>query len=201
MTSAPETSPRYLFLVASTRETGHLGNTEWLARQAAAALPADVPQRWIHLAPLSLPPFVDLRHTAGQYPMPDGDLKTLLDATLDATDIVLVSPVYWYSLPSPLKTYIDHWSAWMRIPGVPFKEAMARKTLRLITTSGDRAKAQPMIDSVQLCAQFLSMRWGGAQGAVLWGKGGPPDSVRSDTQAVQAASAFLLPAGPVAPGG
>ena len=30
----------FLFLVASTREPGHLGNTEWLARQAAASLPA-----------------------------------------------------------------------------------------------------------------------------------------------------------------
>ncbi|NTV86143.1 MAG: flavodoxin family protein, partial [Burkholderiaceae bacterium] len=72
----------FLFLVASTREAGHLGNTEWLARQAAAALPAGATQHWMHLARMTLPPFVDLRHTAGQYPMPEGDLKTLLDATL-----------------------------------------------------------------------------------------------------------------------
>ena len=58
----------------------------------------------------------------------------------------------------------------MRVPGLDFKDAMGRKTLSLITTSGDRTKAQPMIDSVALCAQFLSMTWGGA----LWGKGGPP---------------------------
>ena len=140
---------------------------------------------------MKLPPFVDLRHTAGQYPMPDGDMRTLLDATLDATDLVLVAPVYWYSLPSPLKSYIDHWSGWMRIPGVPFKASMAQKTLRLISTSGDRAKAQPMIDSVQLCAQFLSMALGGASGPVLWGKGGPPDAVKADLAAVQAARQFL----------
>jgi multimeric flavodoxin WrbA len=183
---------KFLFLVASTREAGHLGNTEWLARQAALALPASASQQWLHLARLNLPPFVDLRHTAGQYPMPDGDLKTLLDATLAATDIVLVAPVYWYSLPSPVKIYIDHWSGWMRIPGVPFKEAMGKKTLRLITTSGDRVKAQPMIDSVQLCAQFLSMAWGGLGGPVLWGKGGPPDAVKADAAAVEAAARFLL---------
>ena len=34
------TTPHYLFLTTSTRESGHLGNTEWLAQQAAAALPA-----------------------------------------------------------------------------------------------------------------------------------------------------------------
>jgi multimeric flavodoxin WrbA len=137
---------------------------------------------------MSLPPFVDLRHTAGQYPAPTGDLAVLLDATMAATDIVFVSPVYWYSIPSPLKTYLDHWSAWMRVPGLPFKEQMAQKTLRLITTSGDRAKAQPMIDSVRLCAQFLSMGWGDA----LWGKGGAPGAVQADADAVAAAAGFLV---------
>ncbi len=188
MSQPQHTSPHVLFIVTSTREPGHLGNTEWLARQAAAALPASTRQTWLSLAGMALPPFVDLRHTAGQYPAPTGDLATLLDATLAATDIVFVSPVYWYSIPAPLKTYLDHWSAWMRVPGLPFKEQMAQKTLRLITTSGDRAKAQPMIDSVRLCAQFLSMAWGDA----LWGKGGPPNAVQADAAAVAAAAGFLL---------
>ena len=182
------TTPHYLFLTTSTRESGHLGNTEWLAQQAAAALPAGTVQTWHHLARMSLPPFVDLRHTVGTYPAPEGDLKTLLDATLAATHIVFVSPVYWFSIPSPLKTYLDHWSGWMRVPGLPFKEQMAAKSLFLITTSGDRAKAQPMIDSVELCAKFLSMPWGGA----LWGKGGPPGAVQADAQAVAQAAHFLL---------
>ena len=43
-------------------------------------------------------------------------------------------------------------------------------------------KAQPMIDSVQLCAQFLGMGWGGA----FWCKGGPPQTVQADTQGVAA---------------
>ncbi|PJI99735.1 multimeric flavodoxin WrbA [Acidovorax sp. 69] len=177
-----------LFLTASTREPGHVGNTEWLARQAAQALPSDSPQTWLNLARMDLPPFVDQRHTAGAYAPPEGDMKTLLDATLAATHIVFVSPVYWFSIPSPLKTYLDHWSAWMRVPGLDFKEPMGAKTLSLITTSGDRAKAQPMIDSVALCAQFLSMRWGGA----LWGKGGPPGAVQADAAAVAGARHFLL---------
>ena len=183
---------RYLFLVASTREPadagGHEGNTEWLARQAAHSLPAETGQTWLHLARMNLPVFVDRRHTTGQYPMPEGDLKTLLDATLSATDIVFVAPVYWYSLPTPLKTYLDHWSAWMRIPGAEFKEQMANKQLHLISTSGDRSKAQPMIDSVKLCAEFLSMPFAG----VLWGKGGPPDAVLGDSEALVAARTFSI---------
>jgi putative NADPH-quinone reductase len=180
-------STQYLFLVASTREEGHLGNTEWLARQAAQHLSADQ-QQWLHLARMSLPPFVDVRHTAGRYELPRGDLRRLLDATMACDCLVLVAPVYWYSFPSNLKTYLDHWSGFMRMAEIDFKSAMAKKTLKLVTTNGDRAKAQPMIDSTELCAQFLSMTWGG----VLWGKGGPPDAVQADAQALEAATTFLL---------
>src|SRR3569623_3291315 len=121
---------RFLFLVASTREPGHEGNSEWLARRAAEVLPAGAAQEWIHVARMSLPPFVDVRHTQGEYPMPEGDLKMLLEASLAATDIVFVSPVYWDSIPAPMKTYIDHWSAWLRVPGLDFMKRMADKTLR-----------------------------------------------------------------------
>lgn len=186
MSSAP-TSRHHLFLTTSTREPGTTGNTEWLARQAAAALPAGHAQTWLALARLQLPMFVDQRHTTGTYAAPEGDMKTLLDATMAATDLVFVAPVYWYSIPSPLKIYLDHWSAWMRIPGLPFKDEMARKTLWLITTSGDRAKAQPMIDSIRLCAQFMAMRYGGE----LWGKGGPPDAVQADAGALSQAATFF----------
>lgn len=197
MESAPPFSPldamdhaaHYLFLIASAREPGHVGNTEWLARRAAAQLPTDTQQTWLHLSDIPLPAFVDQRHTTGTYPWPDDRVRPLLDATMACTDLVLVSPVYWYSFPSALKTYLDHWSAWMRIEGLPFKEAMARKRLHLITTSGNRAKAQPMIDSTMLCAEFLSMTFAGA----LWGKGGPPGAVQSDDVAIAAADRFFLP--------
>lgn len=177
----------FLFLVASTREPGHVGNTEWLARTAAANLPSGTQQTWLRLADFALPPFVDIRHTVGTYPWPEGDPRRLLEATLACTDLVLVSPVYWYSFPSSLKTYLDHWSAWLRIPGLAFKDAMAKKRLYLVTTNGDRTKAQPMIDSTRLSAQFFSMPFGG----VLWGKGGAPGAVRSDATAVAAAETFF----------
>ncbi len=183
---------RLLFLVASTREPGHVGNTEWLARRAAERLPADAAQTWTHLAGLTLPPFVDQRHTVGTYDAPVGDAAALLAATLACTELVFVSPVYWYSIPSPLKVYLDHWSAWMRVPGVDFKAKMATKSLALITTSGDREKAQPMIDSVRLCGEFLGMRWTGA----LWGRGGAPGAVEQDAEATAGAESFLWERGP-----
>ncbi len=120
--------------------------------------------------------------------MPTGTLKTLLDETMRCTDLVLVAPVYWYSFPNTLKLYLDHWSAWMRVDGLGFQQAMAQKRLYLITTSGNQAKAQPMIDSSKYCADFLSMQFGG----VLWGKGGPPGAVATDAHALAAAKTFFM---------
>lgn len=182
-----------LFLVASTRQPGVLGNTEILARAAADGLPADARQTWRALHGLALPPFQDHRHDRGTYPMPEAadaatrDLRSLLDDTLAATDLVFVAPVYWYSLPAPLKLYLDHWSAFLRVPGLDFKARMAAKRLWLITTSGNRPKAQPMIDSLRLSAEFCGATWGGE----LWGQGGEPGTVRADAQALAAAQAFL----------
>jgi multimeric flavodoxin WrbA len=179
-----------LFLVASTRLSGTLGNTEALARAAAAGLPAGTAVTWRHLNGLQLPPFEDRRHDRGTNPAPSGDLALLLDDLLAATDVVFVAPVYWYSLPAPLKAFIDHWSAFLRVPGLDFKARMAGKRLALVTTSGDRAKAQPMVDSVALIAGFMGMAWGGA----LWGLGGPPGTVAGDAAAQAAAPGFLTSA-------
>ena len=177
----------FLFLNGSTRPSEQTGNTETLARIAAQHLPAGATQQWIQLARLSLPLFEDHRHTTGVYPLPEGDAKGLLDATLAASDLVIVSPVYWFSIPSPIKVYLDHWSAWMRVPGLDFKTQMNGKRLWVISTSGDRAKAQPMFDSYRLCADFLGMQWQG----VLWGKGGAPGAVQADGSACDQASRFF----------
>lgn len=184
------TNRHFLFLNAATREPGVTGNTETLARRAAEQLPEGTTQTWLRLADWPLPPFVDLRHSAGVYPMPEGPARALLDATLAATDLVLVSPVYWYSVPASLKLYFDHWSAWMRVPEVDFKTRMADRRLWVVTTSGDRAKAKPMFESYRLCAAFMAMRFAGA----LWGKGGPPGAVNADAQALAAADEFFVQA-------
>ncbi|MBT9550389.1 MAG: NAD(P)H-dependent oxidoreductase [Hydrogenophaga sp.] len=184
------TSARHvLFLVASTREPGHVGNTEWLARQAAASLPPDTTQTWVHLARAGIPEFIDQRHTVGSYPMPESGsvMRNLLDQTLACTDLVFVAPVYWFSFPATLKAYLDHWSAWLRVPGLEFKAQMSQKRLWLITTNGDRAKAQPMIDSTAMCAKFLEMPLAG----VLWGKGGAAEAVKADEGAAENALTFF----------
>ena len=178
------TGRHFLFIVCSARVPGVIGNTEWLAREAARHLPADATSQWLHLNVLEPAEFDDRRHDAGTYPMPTGDTARLLQATLAATDLVFVTPLYWYSFPNRLKRYLDHWSAWMRVDGLDFKARMRGKRVWAITTSGNRDKTQPMFDSLALCAEFLAMQWQ----PPLWGLGDAPGAVQKDDAAVAAAA-------------
>ncbi|MBA4218808.1 MAG: hypothetical protein C0460_15910 [Methylibium sp.] len=179
---------RVLVLLASTRADG---NAELLARAAVAALPAGTELRWQRLAALALPPFEDIRHSVGSYPAPTGDLARLLDDTLWASDLLVATPLYWYSLPATLKLYLDHWSAFLRVPGLEFKARMAGKAMAVLcaTSSGDEPElAQPLVDSLRYSADYLQMRW---LGHVL-GDGTRPGDVLRDEAALRAAARLLV---------
>ena len=176
---------RFLFLLCSTRCHG---NTEQLAYSAAAALPPDSEQKWLHLLDYPLPTFIDLRHD-GPYPAPFGNAKVLLEATLHATDLVLVAPLYWYSLPAPAKEYLDHWSAWLRLPSVAFREQMKGKSIwAIVASSGNRSEAEPLEATLNLTAHYMHMKWGG----LLFGTGSRPNDIQEDALALQQSKSFFL---------
>lgn len=153
------TDRKFLFLLGSSRPNG---NTEILARQAAAALPATVSQQWLRLRDVPLTAFEDVRHAAdGHFPEPTGNERLLFDSTLEATDLVVASPLYWYTVSASMKLYLDHWSGWLRIPGVDFRTRMQAKTMWVVTAfAGDRVKADPSLETLRLCAGFFGMRFG-----------------------------------------
>jgi len=182
------TSRRFAFIIASAREQG---NTETLARAAAASLPAGVEQRWLNLIDLPMSPFVDIRHDDGVYPPPQGHEATLAEATLWATDLVIASPVYWYSLSASAKQYLDWWSGWMRVPGLDFRERMAGKRLWGITVTSDDDNddeiSAPLVGTLRLTASYLKMEWGG----MLLGHGNRPGDIAGDAAAFERAKAFF----------
>ena len=177
----------FLMLIASARSEG---NAETLARRAAAALSTDTRKTWLRLADLPLPPFEDRRHVGdGSYPAPTGHGRTLLDATLAATDLVFVVPLYWYGLPASAKLFLDHWSGWMRVPDLEFKTRMAGKTMWAISAYSDTdpKTAQPLFDTLRLTANYMKMHWGGE----LLGYGNRPGDVLQDAEALARAGAFF----------
>ncbi|MFJ8541064.1 flavodoxin family protein [Streptomyces sp. NPDC093586] len=186
-------SRRFLFLLGSSRPDG---NTELLARRAAEQLPADVEQRWISLAEHPLPEFEDLRHDSDHTRPTEGDAALLLDATLAATDLVIASPLYWYSLSAPVKRYLDHWSGWLRTPGLDFKATLAGRTLWGVTALAheEQEVADPLIGSLNNSAAYMGMRFGG----VLLGNGSKPGDVLHDTDALARAKTFFAREAPLA---
>ncbi|MFF4572145.1 flavodoxin family protein [Streptomyces sp. NPDC001410] len=187
-------SRRFLFVLGSARLDG---NTELLAREAAAQLPGDVEQRWIRLAEHPLPDFVDMRHDSDHVRQPaDPETGLLLDATLAATDIVIVSPLYWYSVSGLTKRYLDYWAGWLRTPGIDFRATMAGRTLWGVAAFAERepSVAEPLVGTLNNSAAYLKMRFGG----VLLGNGSAPGDVRKDTDALTRAKTFFAQEAPLA---
>jgi hypothetical protein len=178
---------KFLFILGSARIEG---NTELLARHAARSLPKAVKQNWIRLIAYALPLFEDIRHhETRRYQINSESEKTLLDATLACTDLVIASPVYWYNVSAATKLYIDHWSAWMRLEGVEFRSRMAGKTLWGISSLSDKnaSGAQPLIDCLRLTAEYLNMDWRG----VLLGYGNRPGDVLEHPPSMERSSVFF----------
>ncbi|MEV8545780.1 NAD(P)H-dependent oxidoreductase [Streptomyces sp. NPDC051572] len=187
---------RFLFVLGSARLDG---NTELLARRAAEQLPPDVEQEWIRLADHPLPDFLDIRHdgiVGAVQPTENDTIRQLLDATLAATDIVIASPVYWYSLSGLTKRYLDYWSDWLRVPGADFRATMAGRTLWGISALADDEPvvAAPVVGTLNNSAAYLKMRFGG----VLFGNGSAPGDVLKDTEALTRAKTFFTQEAPLA---
>jgi multimeric flavodoxin WrbA len=186
-------SRSFLFLLGSSRSDG---NTEALARRAAEQLPADVEQRWLSLAEHPLPDFEDLRHDADHARPTEGNAGLLLDATLAATDVVIASPLYWYSVSAHTKRYLDYWSGWLRTPGVDFKATMAGRRLWGVTALAHEEEevAEPLIGTLNHSAAYMGMRFGG----VLLGNGSKPGDVLNDEAALTRAKTFFAQEPPLA---
>jgi hypothetical protein len=187
MSSKSDRPRRFQFLLTSARRDG---NAEKLARHAAASLPAETDQRWLNLAEFPLPQFEDRRHEPGfRYGEVFGNERLLLDATLAATDLVLVVPLYWYSVPASAKLYLDYWSSWLRVPGADFKARMSGKILWGVSAFSDEdaGRVEPLVGTLRLTADYLAMGWGG----VLLGRGNRPGDVMADGAALAAARTFF----------
>ncbi|MFE1946329.1 flavodoxin family protein [Streptomyces massasporeus] len=177
---------RFLFVLGSARAEG---NSELLARRAAEQLPPDVEQEWIDLTEVPVPDFEDLRHDSDHVRPTEGNVARLLDATLAATDIVIVSPLYWYSVSAQTKRYLDYWSGWLRTPGLDFKATLAGRTLWGVTALAHTQEvvADPLVGTLHNSAAYMGMRFGG----VLLGNGSKPGDVLTDDAALTRAKAFF----------
>lgn len=181
-----EEARSFTFMLASTRADG---NSEQLARHAAGWLPDGATARWVRLVDHPLPPFEDTRHSTGYGPL-SAAAQVLREATLAATDLVIVTPVYWYGLAWTAKLYLDHWSGWMRDSELAFRPAMGGRRLWAVISDSDtdeEGSAYPVIETLRRTADYMEMQWGGA----LIGHANKPGEIAADTTAMRAAERFF----------
>jgi multimeric flavodoxin WrbA len=183
----------FLFLLTSGRADG---NAEILAHRAANSLPQQTKQTWLDVGTMQLPIFADTRHSTGIHPRPEGDLKILFEATLAATDLVFVIPVYWYGVPAQAKLYLDHWTHWLRLENVNFRSVMSHKTFWAISVLSDREArlAEPTIGTIRLTAEYLKAPWGGS----VLGFGNRPGDILHDRLALEDAEKLFATRGDLA---
>ncbi|WP_042425182.1 flavodoxin family protein [Streptacidiphilus anmyonensis] len=186
------TTRSFLFVLASARPDG---NTELLARAAAEQLPAGTEQRWLDLSEYRLPDYQDTRHANESWPGQDNE-ELLHEATLAATDVVIASPLYWYSLSAYAKRYLDYWSKWLRTPDPEFRAKMSGRTLWGVTAMAhtEEEVALPLELTLHHTAAYMGMRFGG----VLLGNGSRPGQVLEDERALRRAKTFFAKDAPLA---
>ncbi len=89
--------------------------------------------------------------------------RTVYERTIEATDLVFVTPLYWYSVSGSVKNYLDWWSRWLFEYKPSFCTSMAGKRVWAVTVhAGDDADATPLIETLQRSAAYLAMTWSGA---------------------------------------
>lgn len=144
-------------------------------------------QSWIDLTSVTIPPYRDIRPSTA---LPQGDLFTIMGAMRDASDIVIVAPVYWYALPAPAKLLLDHWSGWFDAAETGFSTWAREKTVHLVTTRADPdpTVTDPVEAMVKRSILWLGMRWGGA----LHGVADAVGDIERDKVAMAAANRFPL---------
>lgn len=174
---------RFLFLTASARVQG---NSEGLARHAAQSLPEGTACDWFSLNIPALPAYEDLRPNV--MAAPKGRLAALLQGVERASDLVLVTPIYWYAFPAPVHLMLSHFSGFLDHPDLHFIDTLRGKGLWLITARADPDPSVPTQAEAMLhrTGDWLGLTWRGA----LHGVGDAPGSIAQDASWGQA-SGFL----------
>ena len=138
-----------LALFSSARRDGNTGR---LIDRVARDLPLEV----IDLAEKRIATYTyDHRHR-------DDDFEPLMTHLLTFDRLLFASPVYWYSVTAPMKTFLDRISDYLDLPELLDQGRRLReKTAYVICTSVMEAPAPSFIDAFQQTFEYLGMRFGG----------------------------------------
>ena len=136
-------------LFASSRRQG---NTGAVLDRIAAELGIEV----IDLSETNISPY-DYSH----YNRGDG-FEPLIDQVLRYEQIIFAAPVYWYSVPPAMKSFIDRLNDLLDLPDLRKKGRLLRgKRALVVATSGIDEISQAFISMFRDTFAYLGMEYGG----------------------------------------
>ncbi|MFB1081487.1 flavodoxin family protein [Jeotgalibacillus sp. JSM ZJ347] len=143
-----------LIISGSSREHS---NSEFFAEKAASSYTGDV--KWIRLREQTIHQIHDQRHDENGFDPIDDDHSKVIEAMLDADEVLFATPLYWYGMSGYMKTFIDRWSQAMRDPSLNFKARITGKPGYVITCGGDQVdiKGLPLILQFKHIFEFTGM--------------------------------------------
>ncbi|GAA0342713.1 flavodoxin family protein [Bacillus carboniphilus] len=162
------------------------GNTEYLAH---LAVPEDKATH-VYLRDCFIQDIQDERHSEEGFPEIDDDMAAIVDQMLDHDVLVFATPIYWYSMTSLMKTFIDRWSQIMREDRYShFKDRLKEKKAYVIAVGGDSPyiKGLPLIQQFKHIFEFFGTSFEG----YLIGKANKPGEIKEDQRAIQAAPTLI----------
>jgi len=128
------------------------GNTGQLMDHIAAVLDIEV----VDLGQLRMSPY-DYEHRNRS-----DDFEPLMKRVLDFDQIIVVSPVYWYSVSPPVKVFLDRISDYLDIPELLTDGRRLRgKTGYIVCTSIYDSAPTPFVGALTATFAYLGMHFGG----------------------------------------
>jgi multimeric flavodoxin WrbA len=90
------------------------------------------------------------------------DFEPLMTRVLEVEHIIIASPVYWYAVSPPVKTFLDRICDYLDIPELRDAGRRLRgKSGYLVCTSVVEHAPEPFVKSVTDTIEYLGMRFGG----------------------------------------
>ncbi|CDQ38170.1 MULTISPECIES: flavodoxin family protein [Virgibacillus] len=162
------------------------GNTEYLAHHV---VPKEKGSH-IYLRDYNVQPIVDKRHSKEGFPHVEDDHTQLIDQVLEHDILVFATPIYWYGMSGPMKTFIDRWSQILRDPDYThFRGALEGKKVYLVLVGGDHphVKGLPLVQQFNYICQFFKMS---LEGYVI-GQARKPGDMAENKHALEEASRLI----------
>ena len=140
---------RTIALFSSSRRRG---NTGQLTDRIASQLNIEV----VHLEALRISAF-DYEHRNR-----DDDFEPLMQRVLDHDQVLFASPVYWYSVPPAMKTFLDRISDYLELPDLLAQGRRLRgKKAYVICTSISDEPSAAFLGAFRETFDYLGMTFGG----------------------------------------